>query len=292
MPPGTYSVGFTLPAGYFFTLRDLGGNDALDSDAGPTGRTIQFVLEAGETDLTWDAGLVLQNPLLAVIGTVEAFTRDGQTVVRWETVESWGTAGFWLERKVDGEWVRISQELIPFPLFGVAPIIYEEVDPGAVSGATYVYRLVEMENDGDLLTYGPYALTVDGPGRTYQDWAAEHFTAEELTDPAISGEEADPDGDGRSNWEEFLADTDPNQAEPLLAIRDVRRVDGGFQIEWNAEAGRSYKIAVADSLSESFLPLADVHAPSSVNGTATLSVDFSGRQKYFQVIQLNTGSPE
>lgn len=213
--------------------------------------------------------------------------------MRWDTIDSWDTAGFWLEREVDGEWVRISQDLIPYPLFGVAPIVYEEVDPSAVSGGTYVYQLVEMENDGDLLTYGPYELTVDGPGHTYADWAAANFTPEELANPAISGEGADPDEDGRSNWEEFLAGTDPNKAEPLLVIRDIQRVDGGIQLGWNAEAGRSYKIAVADSLAgRPFLPLAEVHTATSVNGAATLSADFSGRQMFFQVIQLDTGSAE
>jgi hypothetical protein len=183
--------------------------------------------------------------------------------------------------------------MIPYPLFGVAPIIYEEVDPDAVSGGTYVYRLVEMENDGILLTYGPYTLTVDGAGRTYADWAAENFTDEELANLAISGEEADPDGDGLTNWQEFLAGTDPNKAEPLLVIRDIQRVDGGIQLGWNAEAGRSYKIAVADSLAgRPFLPLAEVHTATSVNGAATLSADFSGRQMFFQVIQLDTGSAE
>ncbi|MES2719002.1 MAG: SdrD B-like domain-containing protein [Pseudomonadota bacterium] len=56
--PGEYSVEFVKPAGYSFAKRDLGG-DASDSDADTTtGRTITTVLESGENDLSWDAGLV------------------------------------------------------------------------------------------------------------------------------------------------------------------------------------------------------------------------------------------
>ncbi|MCO6400316.1 MAG: DUF11 domain-containing protein [Verrucomicrobia bacterium] len=56
--PGTYSVGFELPAGYLFTLQDQGSDDSLDSDADPiTGATIQTTLVSGENDPTWDAGL-------------------------------------------------------------------------------------------------------------------------------------------------------------------------------------------------------------------------------------------
>ena len=223
-------------------------------------------------------------PLLAVIGNVEAFTRDGQTIVRWETIESWGTEGFWLDRLVGDEWVRISQEMLPFPLFGVAPIIYEEVDPEAVSGGTYVYRLVERENDGDILYYGPYTLTVDGPGRTYDDWAAEHFTAEELADPALSGRGADPDGDGLTNEQEFLAGTDPNDADSVLQITGVRRVEGGLALQWKSVPGRFYKIAVSDSLFGPFLPLEESILATAETEGATVEGDFSGRQMFFQVI--------
>ena len=226
-------------------------------------------------------------PLLAVIGNVDAFTREGQTVVRWETIESWGTEGFWLERQVGGEWVRISQELIPFPLFGVAPIIYEEIDPSAEAGGTYRYRLVELENDGDILYYGPYELTVDGPGRTYDDWAAANFTAEELADPAIGGRAADPDGDGLTNEQEFLAGTDPKSADSVLQISDVQRVAGGFDLRWKTVPGRFYKIAVADSPFGPFLPLEGSILATDSTGRATVESDFSDRQMYFQVIRVD-----
>ena len=229
-------------------------------------------------------------PLLAVIGNVDAFTRDGQTVVRWETLESWGTAGFYLERQVAGEWVRVSADLIPFPLFGVAPIVYEEIDPDAVSGGTYAYRLVEQENDGDLLYYGPYVLTVDGPGHTYEAWAAEQFTATELADPAISGREADPDGDGLTNWQEFLAGTDPGDADSVLKVTGVRPVADGVELSWSSVAGRTYKIAVANSMNGLFLPLEEAIVAAGETCQMTLSVDISSRQMYFQVILVG-GAP-
>ncbi len=69
-------------------------------------------------------------------------------------------------------------------------------------------------------------------------------------------------------------------------------MDGGLRLEWNAEAGRSYKIAVADSLSGPFLPLDEVHPAAAGTCDAVLSVDFSGRQMYFQVIQLEAGGAD
>jgi hypothetical protein len=58
LPAGDYCVRFIAPEGYFFTIQNAGGDDALDSDADPeTGFTGCVNLEPGETDLTVDAGL-------------------------------------------------------------------------------------------------------------------------------------------------------------------------------------------------------------------------------------------
>jgi hypothetical protein len=56
--PGTYNVTFGTPAGgYTLSPQDQGGNDATDSDAAPgTQQTVNTVLVAGESDLSWDAG--------------------------------------------------------------------------------------------------------------------------------------------------------------------------------------------------------------------------------------------
>ncbi len=58
LAPGTYTVTVVAPAGYVFTAANQGGDDTADSDADPnTGVMSATVLESGEVDLTWDAGL-------------------------------------------------------------------------------------------------------------------------------------------------------------------------------------------------------------------------------------------
>ena len=67
--PGDYHVKFTAPTGYVFTLQDQGTDDAKDSDAGSSGVTATTTLSAGETDLTWDAGIYKPSCILkATIG--------------------------------------------------------------------------------------------------------------------------------------------------------------------------------------------------------------------------------
>jgi protocatechuate 3,4-dioxygenase beta subunit len=59
LQPGTYQVEFVPPAGLALTQRDVGSDDAADSDADlTTGRTTTITLGANQNDPRWDAGLV------------------------------------------------------------------------------------------------------------------------------------------------------------------------------------------------------------------------------------------
>ena len=80
LEPGDYMVHFIAPDGLVFSPMDAGDDDAVDSDADRmTGLTVCTNLEAGETDLTWDAGLY------------EETTQEGCTL----TIGFWKThAGF------------------------------------------------------------------------------------------------------------------------------------------------------------------------------------------------------
>ncbi|MFZ4057254.1 MAG: SdrD B-like domain-containing protein [Ferruginibacter sp.] len=86
VPAGSnYSVGFSLPPAFVFSPKDQGGNDNTDADVNATpgaanfGRTDNFTVVAGVTDLTLDAGLVPQSTLTASIGDFvwEDLDRDG-----------------------------------------------------------------------------------------------------------------------------------------------------------------------------------------------------------------------
>ncbi len=58
LDPGDYKVTFDLPNGYKFTNPNIGGDDALDSDANLTNGMTQIVsLLGGDSDLTLDAGI-------------------------------------------------------------------------------------------------------------------------------------------------------------------------------------------------------------------------------------------
>ena len=104
-------------------------------------------------------------PTHAVINRVEASTTSGGTVLEWETGSEVGTAGFHVKRYDENKdrYVRINDELIPSvgePQGGT----YRFIDPTAISGEIYLYKLVELEYKGKKRRYGPYEVTVDGAG--------------------------------------------------------------------------------------------------------------------------------
>ena len=74
--PGSYFVGFTPPAGYFFTTSNVGA-DATDSDPLPgTDRTAAVTLVSGQTNATVDAGF--WRPAFLGDYTWEDFDGNGQ----------------------------------------------------------------------------------------------------------------------------------------------------------------------------------------------------------------------
>ena len=61
-----------------------------------------------------------------------------------------------------------------------------------------------------LLTCLLLALVVSSQAASFVEWQLARFSQAELLDPAISGEHANPAGDGLSNWLKYAFDLDPH----------------------------------------------------------------------------------
>ncbi|MGQ9527835.1 MAG: SdrD B-like domain-containing protein, partial [Chloroflexus sp.] len=118
LAPGTYTVTVQVPAGYVVTVANQGGNNALDSDADPdTGAMNATVLESGEVDLTWDAGIFLP----ATLGNrvwhdinANGIAESGETGVSGITVSLYRADGTLVQTVVtDGNSVYLFTNLPP-----------------------------------------------------------------------------------------------------------------------------------------------------------------------------------
>ena len=100
--------------------------------------------------------------------------------------------------------------------------------PGASTATTYQYGKSNDLNNADLSTgilsgvsgsfagtFPSYSMTVLDLARAatpYTTWQGSHFTAAQLANPAVSGDLADPDGDGVVNLLEYALNLDPLSA--------------------------------------------------------------------------------
>jgi hypothetical protein len=97
----------------------------------------------------------------AVIGDVRAYAESGKSWVEWETKSEIGTRGFYVFRedpKTD-QFVALNEELLPSVPGARQGSVYRYPDSAVVAGATYTYKLVEIESDGGKRFYGPFTVT-------------------------------------------------------------------------------------------------------------------------------------
>ena len=90
------------------------------------------------------------------------------------------------------------------------------------------------------------------PGDTDGDglpdaWEIQYFGS--INDPRATPN-ADPDGDGFTNLQEYLAGTDPTDPNSLLSIDSVTVVGSQTSLRFTAVAGRTYTVLYRDDLSK------------------------------------------
>ena len=94
--------------------------------------------------------------LLFAIGMpLYQLNRAGSIEIKWDTETEQQTAGFYLYRSEseDGDFIRITDSLIPATGSAVSGASYIYADENVTSGVTYYYLLEEIENDASAHKY-------------------------------------------------------------------------------------------------------------------------------------------
>jgi len=93
---------------------------------------------------------------------------------------------------------------------------------------------------------------------SYAEWVQWAFPPAWLDQGLSSDPDADPDGDGYTNFEEYLAGTDPLNRDSELVVVTVRTIgEGRTELSWPSIAGRTYVIERALVLGGDYQVIAD-----------------------------------
>jgi hypothetical protein len=149
---------------------------------------------------------------------------------------------------------------------------------------TYVLRL--NATDGQLSASDDLQVTVTGGADSYELWRSEHFTAAELSNSSISGDNADPDGDSVRNRDEYIAGTNPKNNASFLHVMEVSRESDDFAIRFEAVGNKSYTIlgrdAVESGLWERVLDLSPQGNTELIEVLDTMPQ--ANRKKFYRVV--------
>ncbi|MBA7582573.1 hypothetical protein ES708_24504 [subsurface metagenome] len=172
-----------------------------------------MLLTAGSTPELEDFSITYDSPTMVNLVEFYALGLFGKVKVIWKTASEFENAGFNLYRSQNTEdrrqnWVKLNKTLISGLGNSLDGRAYHFMDYDVIGDETYYYWLEEIDFNGNKRMYGPVAghpgRDTDGNGMP-DDWEIYYGL-----DPYRDDANEDPDGDGLTNLEEFLAGTDPS----------------------------------------------------------------------------------
>jgi uncharacterized repeat protein (TIGR02543 family) len=120
---------------------------------------------------------------------------------------------------------------------------------GIAAGATNYYTFLATCAATNLWA-SPSTVFTAGTWSAYEAWQHLYFTAAELTNAVISGDNGDKDGDRFPNWMEFQAGTDPTNGASFLGVTEFASQAGGsgYVVTWPSVTGKVYALQSATNL--------------------------------------------
>ncbi|HMO49538.1 MAG TPA: hypothetical protein PKE26_03550 [Kiritimatiellia bacterium] len=281
-PPGELVFfDFEDNGGLFVTTPDrihpnLASASSYTSDDG-TVQNVAGICGRGISDTGWQTGLrhytftvEVAAGFQASITGMQFFGRSSGTgPIFWYVVTShdhYATPLATGEQLNDSLWSRHLFSCMLGPITGAVTLRVYGLDASAGAG-TWAHDTVKLF--GSVTPITPPEDDVNGNGIP-DAWEFQFFGR--LLSPGETT--LDSDGDGLSNWAEFLAGTDPTDAASGLFVEAHFTESGHILVSWNSVTGRAYRIERAEALTGTFTPITEGAIPATppVNSHLDVSV--------------------
>ena len=157
--------------------------------------------------------------------------------------------------------------------------VYTDTGLSAVTEYTYTVQMRDQsanQNEGEP-SVPATALTDDGDSLP-NDWELIHFG--NLTDTSGIPEE-DWDGDGWSDFNEWIAGTDPQDRTSLLDVWITANEESKWELRWSIVADRSYRIWTSQTLEGDWALEADETTTLALEGSYPLELE--GEARFYRV---------
>jgi len=117
----------------------------------------------------------------------------------------------------------------------------------------------------------------------FQSWQVLYFGS---TNAPTADAYADPDHDGMSNTNEFLAGTDPLDSSSVLAVTNIVRRGNDLQIYWTMGSGRTNVLQRADRLrgTNGFVDICTVLTVGSFTNYLDVGAGTNAPGRYYRVL--------
>jgi hypothetical protein len=160
---------------------------------------------------------------------------------------------------------------------------------GAIEEGTIEVRITVSDEDfsSSPATTGPFSLdnTFEDADNDNlpDDWErriADFDSDDDILSPGDVNPSADFDGDGKTNWQEYLAGTDPSDAASVFSAQVQK---GSYSVSWPSVQGKFYIVYFCEQLGGEWIPMSE-EMPGDGAGQLTLDdAVMAGRLGFFRV---------
>jgi hypothetical protein len=154
---------------------------------------------------------------------------------------------------------------------------------GLASASSHSFQVAYVLSDGRISPLSPAAAgTTYSGGATWggipQEWMIRYFGGDMFSWPSPS---ADSDRDGVSNYNEFLAGTDPADANSVLRV-GLQSTAQGLFLNWNTQPGLIYQVQATTDMKT----WTDVGTPRFAAGSVDSMYVGGSNPNYYRVLRV------